>query len=90
MLLDSASLYFRAFFGVPTSVTAPDGTPVNAVRGLPRHGGDPGHRAPADPPGRVLGRRLAPGTSACGAIPSYKAHRLVAGHATTPRTRRPS
>ena len=34
LLLDSASLYFRAFFGVPDSVRAPDGTPVNAVRGL--------------------------------------------------------
>ncbi len=34
MLLDTASLYFRAYFGVPDSVTAPDGTPVNAVRGL--------------------------------------------------------
>jgi 5'-3' exonuclease len=34
MLLDTASLYFRAFFGVPDSVQAPDGTPVNAIRGL--------------------------------------------------------
>ena len=34
MLLDSASLYFRAFYGVPESITAPDGTPVNAVRGF--------------------------------------------------------
>nr|WP_040420446.1 5'-3' exonuclease [Actinopolymorpha alba] len=34
MLLDTASLYFRAFFGVPDSVRAPDGAPVNAVRGL--------------------------------------------------------
>ncbi|NXY99357.1 5'-3' exonuclease [Streptomyces sp. BR123] len=34
MLLDTASLYFRAYFGVPDSVKAPDGTPVNAVRGL--------------------------------------------------------
>lgn len=34
MLLDTASMYFRAFFGVPDSVRAPDGTPVNAVRGL--------------------------------------------------------
>ncbi|HEX2176324.1 MAG TPA: 5'-3' exonuclease [Nocardioidaceae bacterium] len=34
LLLDTASLYFRAFFGVPDSVRAPDGTPVNAVRGL--------------------------------------------------------
>ncbi|TIC86668.1 flap endonuclease [Nocardioides sp. GY 10127] len=33
MLLDTASLYFRAFFGVPP-VEGPDGTPVNAVRGL--------------------------------------------------------
>jgi 5'-3' exonuclease len=34
MLLDTASMYFRAFYGVPDSFTAPDGTPVNAVRGL--------------------------------------------------------
>jgi 5'-3' exonuclease len=34
MLLDTASLYFRAFYGVPDTVKAPDGTPVNAVRGL--------------------------------------------------------
>ncbi|WP_120519549.1 5'-3' exonuclease [Arthrobacter celericrescens] len=34
MLLDTASLYFRAFFGVPDSIRSPDGTPVNAVRGL--------------------------------------------------------
>jgi len=34
MLLDTASLYFRGFYGVPSSVTAGDGTPVNAVRGL--------------------------------------------------------
>jgi 5'-3' exonuclease len=34
MALDSASLYFRAFFGVPQSIKAPDGTPVNAIRGF--------------------------------------------------------
>ncbi|MDY0829524.1 5'-3' exonuclease [Microbacterium sp. BG28] len=34
MLLDTASLYFRAFYGVPDSVKAPDGQPVNAARGL--------------------------------------------------------
>ncbi len=34
MLLDTASLYFRAFYGVPDSLRAPDGTSVNAVRGL--------------------------------------------------------
>ena len=33
-MLDTASLYFRAFYGVPDSVKAPDGSPVNAVRGL--------------------------------------------------------
>jgi 5'-3' exonuclease len=33
MLLDTASMYFRAYFGVPP-ISAPDGTPVNAVRGL--------------------------------------------------------
>jgi 5'-3' exonuclease len=34
MLLDSASLYFRAFFGVKAAMPAPDGTPTNAVRGF--------------------------------------------------------
>ncbi len=34
MLLDSASLYFRAFYGVRDTVRAPNGTPVNAVRGF--------------------------------------------------------
>lgn len=34
MLLDTASLYFRAFYGLPDSLKSPDGTPVNAVRGL--------------------------------------------------------
>jgi 5'-3' exonuclease len=34
MLLDTASLYYRAFYGMPETVTAPDGMPVNAIRGL--------------------------------------------------------
>jgi len=34
MLLDTASLYFRAFYGVPDKVKAPDGLSVNAARGL--------------------------------------------------------
>ncbi|MCW2831318.1 MAG: flap endonuclease [Aeromicrobium sp.] len=34
LLLDSASLYFRAFFGIPKTLTAPDGTVVNALRGI--------------------------------------------------------
>ena len=33
LLLDTASLYFRAFFGVP-EVIGPSGVPTNAVRGL--------------------------------------------------------
>ncbi|WP_083826510.1 5'-3' exonuclease [Hoyosella subflava] len=34
MLLDGAGLWFRAFYGLPESLTAPDGRPVNAVRGF--------------------------------------------------------
>jgi 5'-3' exonuclease len=34
MLLDTPGMYFRAFYGIPESITAPDGTPINAVRGL--------------------------------------------------------
>ena len=33
MLLDSASLWYRAFYGMPDSLLGPDGTPVNAIRG---------------------------------------------------------
>jgi 5'-3' exonuclease len=34
MLLDTASLYFRAFYGLPDTIRRADGTPVNAVHGL--------------------------------------------------------
>ncbi|GIJ45502.1 5'-3' exonuclease [Virgisporangium aliadipatigenens] len=35
LLVDAASLYFRAYFGIPESAAkAPDGSPVNAVRGF--------------------------------------------------------
>jgi len=34
MLVDGSSLIFRAYFGVPQTVRAPDGRPVNAVRGF--------------------------------------------------------
>lgn len=34
MVLDSASLWYRAYFGMPETLVAPDGTPVNAVRGF--------------------------------------------------------
>ena len=76
LLLDTASLYFRAFFGVPDSVKAPDGTPVNAVRGLmdfiSRLVGeyDPSHLACCwDDDWRPQWR--------VDLIPSYKAHRVV-------------
>ena len=74
MLLDSASLYYRAFYGVPDTMTAPDGTPVNAVRGLmdmiarlvrARH------------PGRLIACMDADWRPAfrVALIPGYKAHR---------------
>jgi 5'-3' exonuclease len=77
MLLDTASLYYRAFFGMPDTVRAPDGTPVNAVRGL------------LDTIGRLVRARQPARLVACldadwrpafrvAAIPSYKAHRLAA------------
>lgn len=34
MLLDSASLWYRAFFGMPDTLVAPDGMQVNAIRGF--------------------------------------------------------
>ncbi|HEU0192313.1 MAG TPA: 5'-3' exonuclease [Mycobacterium sp.] len=34
LLLDGASMWFRSYFGVPASITAPDGRPVNALRGF--------------------------------------------------------
>jgi len=34
LLLDSASLYFRAFYGVPDQRTSPDEHPTNALRGF--------------------------------------------------------
>jgi 5'-3' exonuclease len=34
LLIDGSSIMFRAFFGIPTSMKAPNGQPVNAVRGF--------------------------------------------------------
>jgi 5'-3' exonuclease len=75
-LLDSASLYFRSYFALPDSMTAPDGTPVNAVRGF------------ADTIARILTERKPSRLVACldadwrpafrvRALPSYKAHRVA-------------
>ncbi|HZE66851.1 MAG TPA: 5'-3' exonuclease [Sporichthyaceae bacterium] len=80
MLLDAPSLYFRAFFGVPDSVRAPDGTPVNAVRGL------------LDFIATLVKLRRPTHLVACldadwrpafrvAALPSYKAHRVAQGNA---------
>src|ERR1700722_8646103 len=75
LLLDTASLYFRAFYGVPDTVTAPDGTPVNAVRGLldyiSRLVGDrrPTHLVAAMDHSWRPDWRVA-------AVPSYKSHRV--------------
>ena len=74
MLLDTASLYYRAFYGMPETVTAPDGTPVNAIRGL------------LDAIARLVREHRPARLVACldadwrpafrvSAIPSYKAHR---------------
>jgi 5'-3' exonuclease len=76
LLLDSASLYFRAFFGVPETMKAPDGTPVNAVRGF------------LDMVATLVTQRRPRRLVACwdedwrpafrvAALPSYKAHRLA-------------
>ncbi|MCH0565480.1 MULTISPECIES: 5'-3' exonuclease [unclassified Streptomyces] len=83
MLLDTASLYFRAYFGVPESVKAPDGTPVNAVRGL------------LDFIDRLVRDHRPTHLVACmdadwrpqwrvELIPSYKAHRVAEEHAAGP------
>jgi 5'-3' exonuclease len=76
MLLDTASLYFRAYFGIPDSIVAPDGTPVNAVRGL------------LDFISRLVSTYRPTELACCwdddwrpgwrvALIPSYKAHRVV-------------
>ena len=76
LLLDTPSLYFRAFFGVPDSFRAPDGSPVNAVRGLL----DFIARLVTDrSPTRLVATMDADWRPAfrVEAIPSYKTHRLA-------------
>ena len=34
LLLDSASLWYRAYFGMPDTLVSPEGMPVNAIRGF--------------------------------------------------------
>ena len=78
MLFDTASMYFRAFHALPTSMRAQDGRSVNAVRGL------------LDFLARFI-TEYSPTHVACcwdeswrpawrvGLIPSYKAHRVAHG-----------
>lgn len=83
MLLDAASLYFRAYYGVPESMTAPDGTPVNAVRGF------------TDMVSRLVSEHRPSRLVACldldwrpafrvNALPTYKAHRVPGEPDTAP------
>lgn len=77
---DTASLYFRAFYGIPATLRAADGRPINAVRGL------------LDFLARFL-TEYRPARVACcwdndwrpawrvALVPSYKAHRLTEGGA---------
>ena len=75
MLLDSASLYYRAFYGVPDRFTSASGTPTNAIRGF------------LDMVAQLVERFEPEGLVACwdddwrpqfrvDLIPSYKAHRV--------------
>jgi 5'-3' exonuclease len=77
LLLDGASMWFRSFFGVPSSITSPDGRPVNAVRGF------------LDSVATVITRHKPGRLVVCldldwrpqfrvDRIPSYKAHRVEA------------
>ncbi|MFM9015856.1 MAG: flap endonuclease, partial [Candidatus Nanopelagicus sp.] len=34
MLLDSASLWYRAYFGMPDTLVSPNGVPINAIKGF--------------------------------------------------------
>jgi len=79
-LLDAPSLWYRAFHGVPESVTSPDGTPVNAVRGT------------LDIVARIVRETRPARLVACldldwrpafrvAAVPSYKLHRTQEGGA---------
>jgi 5'-3' exonuclease len=76
MLVDAANLYFRAFYAIPESVTAPDGRPVNAIRGF------------LDMSAALIDKRRPDRWVACldldwrpafrvALVPSYKAHRVA-------------
>jgi 5'-3' exonuclease len=77
MLVDAANLYFRAYYALPESITAPDGRPVNAIRGY------------LDMSAALIERRRPRRFVSCldldwrpafrvELVPSYKAHRVAA------------
>jgi len=76
MLVDAAGLWFRSYYALPESLTAPDGTPVNAVRGF------------CDMLAKLIAQREPSRLVVCldndwrpqfrvDALPSYKTHRVA-------------
>jgi 5'-3' exonuclease len=76
MLLDAPSLYFRAYFGVPQSFVAADGTPVNALRGYLEF---LAHLLAVRRPTHLIACMDADWRPAwrVAAVPSYKSHRVA-------------
>ncbi|WP_338892264.1 5'-3' exonuclease [Rhodococcus sovatensis] len=85
LLLDGASLWFRAYYALPESITAPDGRPVNAVRGF------------VDMVAALMARTEPSRLVVCldlnwrpqfrvDAVPSYKAHRVAEAAPGTPES----
>src|SRR4029079_17455166 len=69
-------MWFRSFFGVPSSITAPDGRPVNALRGFLDAVATVITR---EQPGRLVVCRDDDWRPQCrvDAIPTYKSRRVV-------------
>ncbi|MBQ6644373.1 MAG: 5'-3' exonuclease [Saccharopolyspora sp.] len=76
MLIDAAGLWFRSYYALPESLTAPDGTPVNSVRGF------------CDMLAKLITERRPTRLVACldndwrpqfrvDALPTYKTHRVA-------------
>ncbi len=80
LLLDSAMLYYRAYYSLPDTMTAPNGSPHNAIRGF------------FGTVNRLVEKYEPSGLAACwdvswrpqwrvDLLPSYKTHRLAADEA---------
>ena len=72
---DTATMYYRAFFAVPESITAPDGTPSGAVRGFLDMATTLLTQFPADNVVFAWNDDWRPAWRVA-LIPQYKAHRL--------------